>query len=196
MGRPAAFDRDDVLERATELFWRQGYLATSVSDLVEATALKPGSLYNAFDSKQGLLLETIDRYGERTLARVRRALDHGPVTEAVERFFAELVEASLADPDAKGCFLINSLLELSAHDELARRRIAGKLAQVEALFREALERGRKQGEFRADSDGAGLAKFLMMSIWGLRVLSRARSPREALEGAVAQVLVALRQARA
>jgi TetR/AcrR family transcriptional repressor of nem operon len=60
MARPAEFDRNDVLNKAMDVFWRTGYTATSVSDLVHATNLKPGSLYAAFNSKRGLFLEVID----------------------------------------------------------------------------------------------------------------------------------------
>ena len=62
MPRPPGYQRSTVLGRATELFWRRGYGATSVADLVTATGLKPGSLYAAFGSKKGLFLEVLAQY--------------------------------------------------------------------------------------------------------------------------------------
>ena len=43
-------------------FWEHGYAATSITQLVDATHLQPGSLYAAFDSKQGLFLAVLDHY--------------------------------------------------------------------------------------------------------------------------------------
>ena len=57
------FDRDEVIERAMDLFWQRGYESTSVDDLVEATGINRGSLYGTFGDKRRLFLATIDRYG-------------------------------------------------------------------------------------------------------------------------------------
>ena len=56
------FDPDEVVDRAMEVFWTRGYESTSIDDLVEATGINRGSLYNAFGDKQGLFLAAIDRY--------------------------------------------------------------------------------------------------------------------------------------
>ena len=62
MARPAQYDRDKILDKAMQTFWEHGYHATSISDLVEATRLQPGSLYAAFESKRGLFLAALDHY--------------------------------------------------------------------------------------------------------------------------------------
>ena len=62
MARPVSFDREQVLERATAVFWERGFCETSMSQLVDATRLQPGSLYAAFRSKEGLFLEALDHY--------------------------------------------------------------------------------------------------------------------------------------
>ena len=74
MARPAQFERDDVLEKAMQVFWEQGYNATSMASLVDATSLKPGSIYAAFDSKEGLFLAALDHYAQQSVARIKRAL--------------------------------------------------------------------------------------------------------------------------
>ena len=75
MARPIEYDRDKVLDKAMQTFWEQGYCATSMSTLVETTDLKPGSLYAAFESKEGLFLATLDRYGARSAEKLRAHLD-------------------------------------------------------------------------------------------------------------------------
>ena len=59
MARPAQYDRDKILDKAMQTFWEHGYCATSMATLVQTTDLKPGSLYAAFESKQGLFLATL-----------------------------------------------------------------------------------------------------------------------------------------
>ena len=61
-GRPRSFDRDAALERAMEVFWRQGYEATSINDLTAAMGINPPSLYAAFGDKERLFLEAVERY--------------------------------------------------------------------------------------------------------------------------------------
>jgi AcrR family transcriptional regulator len=63
-GRPRAFDLDEAVDRVLELFWRQGYAATTVTDLTAAIGINPPSLYKAFGSKQELFERAVQRYAE------------------------------------------------------------------------------------------------------------------------------------
>src|SRR5687768_12471033 len=60
IGGKRQFDEETVLERATEVFWRRGFAATSVDDLVHATGLGRGSLYGAFGNKEALFIRVVD----------------------------------------------------------------------------------------------------------------------------------------
>ena len=62
LGRPRAFDRDQALELALDVFWRKGYEGASLSDLTEAMGINPPSLYAAFGDKEGLFMEAVQRY--------------------------------------------------------------------------------------------------------------------------------------
>ena len=59
-----------IADAAMQVFWRRGYAATSVQDLVDGTGLGRGSLYNAFGSKQGLYEAALRRYHELTAANL------------------------------------------------------------------------------------------------------------------------------
>src|ERR1700733_15269525 len=65
IGRPREFDIDRALERAMELFWRQGYEGTSLADLTRELGVTRPSLYAAFESKEGLFLKALDLYEVR-----------------------------------------------------------------------------------------------------------------------------------
>ena len=73
MARPREFDEGAVLDAAVLCFWKQGYDATSVRDLVEHTGITAVSLYNAFGDKRALYEKALKRYIEENIAdRLRR----------------------------------------------------------------------------------------------------------------------------
>lgn len=175
MARPAEFDRNEVLDKAMEVFWRTGFTATSVTDLVKATNLKPGSLYGAFNSKRGLFVEVIDNYANRSLHRINQCMNEAESPlQGIYGFFMRMSREIECDQIGKGCLMVNTLLELATEDEEIRVQVTGYLARIEARLREALESAKTAGEIAADADCYSLAKLLMTGIWGLRVLSTTR----------------------
>ncbi|HEY5717122.1 MAG TPA: TetR/AcrR family transcriptional regulator [Motiliproteus sp.] len=195
MGRPAAFDRELVVDQVTDLFWKKGYLGTSIADVVSATALKPGSIYNSFDSKQQLLMAALERYANESILRVRHSIQQNrQLQTALEQLLTDLITLAVDDPDAKGCLMLNIWLEMAAHDRVIAGYVEGIFTRIEAQIFEALEHAHTQGELRSDSDPRLLAKYLMMSIWGMQVMSRQRPPREVLEALVNQALMPIRAA--
>ena len=121
MARPAEFDRKEVLDKAMKVFWRTGYTATSVNDLVNATNLKPGSIYGAFNSKRGLFLEVIDAYANNSLTRIQRCMEQrDSAVEAIHLFFSRMTEEVSCCTIGKGCFIINTLFHFNTKEALQR----------------------------------------------------------------------------
>jgi TetR/AcrR family transcriptional repressor of nem operon len=171
MARPASFDREKVLGCATEAFWENGYCATSISQLVEATQLQPGSLYAAFDSKQGLFLAALDHYARQSLNRLRGVLaEAADPLEGIRRFFGQLVAGDSEGKPGRGCLLVNTALEVGRHDAEVQARVKAHLADIENVFIAALEEAQAQGLLATGRSPRSLARFLMTTIWGLRVL--------------------------
>ena len=192
MARPVEFDREQVLDRAMQAFWSQGYCATSMADLTATTELKPGSLYAAFKSKEGLFLAALDHYGERGVAAIRQTLSSTQSPLAGIREFFRKLAGDASGPEAKrSCFLVNTVLEVARHNPRVQERVNHHLNLVEALFRQALEAAREQGELPADKDPAALAAYIMTGIWGLRVLLAAGAHPKRAETVVEQLLALL-----
>ncbi len=196
MGRAQAFDREQILAQVTELFWLNGYQATSVADLVQQTRLKPGSLYNSFTSKHQLLLESIERYGRDSIDWVRTLLDqHLPLDQLLGQLLQAVVDQSCSDPDAKGCFLLNIKLEMAAEDPAVQALVERIFGQVELALAEAINKAIKCDQLKPDTNAPVLAKYLLMSICGLRILARDRTDRAMLEAMVEQIMIAVQQAQ-
>ena len=189
MARPAEFDRNDVLERAMNQFWKTGYAATSITDLVNATNLKPGSLYGAFNNKRDLFLASLEFYAQRSLKRITDTLEQAqsPV-KGVEAFFSRLCLDLEADDIGKSCLLVNSLLELSNEDDEIRSVVSGYLDAIEKNFVTALQQAQELGEIDAEAEIDELASFLMTSIWGLRVLSSKQPDKKKYQAVINNVL--------
>ena len=104
-----------------ECFWRRGYEATSVRDLSDAMGLTAPSIYNAFGDKRQLFGRALEHYLEHTTrGRLLRLEETFSPKQAIKRFFAEIVDHSINDRQRKGCFLVNSALEIAPHDAKCR----------------------------------------------------------------------------
>ena len=189
MPRPPGYERSAVLAHATDVFWTRGYGATSVSDLVAATGLKPGSLYAAFGSKKGLFLEVLNDYNARFLADVEQCIAAAPgPLAAVRELLRRSADATLGDVGRRGCLAVNALLEMAAHDE----DIAGTLRRHNERLRRRLEtllgQARERGELQQGADPQELSVFVLNNLWGMRVLCKGNPSRAALDSIIAGVM--------
>ena len=118
-GRPKIFDRDAMLDKAMMLFWQQGYEATSLADLVEATGAKAPTLYAEFNNKEGLFRAALDRYMARFSAKHRAALfcEEKTVEQALRDYLHALASCFAGSDTPAGCFLINTSATVSASSE-------------------------------------------------------------------------------
>jgi TetR/AcrR family transcriptional regulator, transcriptional repressor for nem operon len=192
-GRPKAFDRDQVLDRALEVFWTGGYEATSLGDLTEAMDLRRGSLYHEFGDKHTLFLAALDRYRAERLAQLTGALTAAPSVRAgVAAALGGTVDLLWADGRRRGCLLVNSTTELAGSDPAVAARAAESFERVAAVFASALERGRHTGELDQGTDVRALSRFLTATLYSLRLLART-SDRQVAEDVVRVALQTLGQ---
>lgn len=173
-----------------ELFWRQGFEATSTEDLVEGLGITRGSLYKAFGSKEQLYAMALRRYCERQAVGLIEMLDGAErVRPAIRAALLGLMEADLADPEL-GCLAVNAATERSSHPDTVQQ-VSRTLGRIESALAGALERARARGEIAADKDPGALAQFLTTFLQGMRVMGKARADRAFLENAVEVALGAL-----
>jgi TetR/AcrR family transcriptional repressor of nem operon len=196
MARPREFDETAVLDAAVYRFWLRGYEATSVRELAQSMGMTGASLYNAFGDKRTLFRRALAHYVERSFGdRVSRFEATLPPKEAIAAFFREIVSRSLSDKERKGCLLVNSALEVAPHDPEFREAIADVLVQVEAFFRRCVMVGQRSGEISKAQSAVDLARLLLATLLGIRVLARSRPERPLLEGVVRPALALLEPGR-
>lgn len=175
MPRTAQFDRQQALDQAVKLFWQQGYFASSIKQLGDALDMRPGSLYGAFGSKEGLFLEALERYslsmGEVLAQEVRNSPS---VLEGIISYLHLLAE-SCGQPErapARACMLIKTLLEVNAQAPRLQVRVNQILDTIEQQLCRQLEQARAQGELRPGTDCPRLARLLQAQIMALRTFAQ------------------------
>jgi TetR/AcrR family transcriptional repressor of nem operon len=196
MPRPREFDESAALEAAMECFWRRGYEATSLRDLTASMGLTAPSLYNAFGGKQELFSRALERYLDRaTRDRLRRLEQSLAPKAALHRFFAEIIEHSISDRQRKGCFLVNSALEIAPHDAECRAVIAEQFNDIKAFFERCILKAQADETVSSEVDAGDTAHLLLGVLLGVRVLARAKPERAVLEGVVRPALAMLKPPR-
>ena len=192
MARPREFEADAALDAAMSCFWRRGYAATSVRDLAAAMGINSTSLYNAFSDKRTLFVRALERYMDgATRERIGRLEKTLPPKQAIRRFIGDIVERSVNDADRRGCFLINSALEVAPHDPELGAEISKRLGEIEAFFRRAIKAGQVDGSIAMGREARDLARLLLGVVLGIRVLARSKPDRALLEGVARPALALL-----
>jgi TetR/AcrR family transcriptional regulator, transcriptional repressor for nem operon len=192
VGRHKEFIPEVALARAQDLFRRRGFEASSIDDLVKATGVGRASLYGAFGSKQALYLSALDDYCQNAPAPLLAELESAdPVLPGIRAALSRMVQMQLDDPDRKGCMVVAAAIE-RPHDAETSQRVAQSLARVEAAFENALRRARHAGELAPESDPVALARFLLTTMQGLRVIARATPDGRRLDDTIAVAIAALR----
>lgn len=189
MARPRAFDPEEALADAMDLFWSQGYEATAPQELADRMHIAKSSLYNAFGGKRSLFELALRRYLEaRTEMLAAMLASSDPAKEVLRRALVFMVRADLERPDRRGCLATNSVVELGLVEDAVTTTLRGWLADTEAAFRVVVERGQREGDIRADIGAAGVASMLLTTVTGLHALARIESGPERLQRAVAATL--------
>jgi TetR/AcrR family transcriptional repressor of nem operon len=196
MARPREFDEERALDGAVDCFWKHGYGTTTVRDLADAMKIGGASLYNAYGDKRALFEKSLERYANRSMRDriARMEAEHRP-KEAIRAFIAEIIDRSLADPDRKGCLLINSALDVAPHDAEIGRVVAGYLDELRAFFRRNVEAAQRTGQAPKALDAGEAASHLLGVLAGIRVLARTGARRSVLEGVARPALALLERPR-
>lgn len=178
VGRPREFDEDKVLAAAIDVFWLQGYDSTSMADLLAATGLHKGSLYQAFGDKHTLFIQALQRYVDEFCREMRDAVesvDSG--LEAVRALLLQSMEKGCRGEDGNvGCLVINTLVDMGMEDPEVVAVLAKGYAKRIALFTQAVTRGQEEGSLRNDIAPEQMA--LIINVMGMGMIASLRGPMD------------------
>jgi TetR/AcrR family transcriptional repressor of nem operon len=192
MARPKEFDPDVALGAAMEAFWEHGFDATSLSDITAATGVKKASLYATYGDKRRLFITALSRYQEEGLERLRIGLaGGGTVRESLQAIFSGAVKECASKDRARGCLCVNTAVELGPRDEEISAMLLLHSRRMTALLADTLERGKQQGEFAPGLDTQVIARFLLVTLFGITVGGKTGFSARKLDEVVAAALSVL-----
>jgi TetR/AcrR family transcriptional repressor of nem operon len=181
-GRPREFDIDDAILDAMNVFWKQGYHATSLPDLLDATGLSRGSLYKGFGDKKSLFLRALDRYTDDSLEALAETLaTPGTARDAIRAALMRYVGLSCDEGGRRGCLVIATAMEMLPHDPEMAARVARTLRRIQDLFAATISKGQAAGVIPADRNARDLARFLVCQIQGMKVVGKTGAGRREME---------------
>jgi TetR/AcrR family transcriptional regulator, transcriptional repressor for nem operon len=190
VARAKAFNREEALKKAMVAFWRCGYEATSVQDLVDAMGINRQSLYDTFGDKHELYLEVLEHYrcGEAQ-SFLTPLNEQKPLRQRLENMFDLMIEESVNDPDRKGCLIANATLELANQDKAVYDFVEKNFQNSVKNFETLLSVAKAKGELSAEKNIKALAVFIVNTIGGLRVTAKASPDKAVLKSIVKTTLV-------
>ncbi len=192
MGRPKQFEREHVLAKATAIFRRHGFSATSTQQLVEGLGINRKSMYAEFGSKQGLFEAALDHYDRTTIQANFGPLETDsaglPEIEAVVNLFAGAARSGAA---GLGCLLCNTAVERAANDADTSPYVDRYFDRLTNAFERALGNAKGRGALSKKVDVLEQARFFTTSVIGIAVLVRAKALPELVDASARVVLTHL-----
>lgn len=172
-----------------QLFWAQGYASTSTRDLLQAMGLSRSSLYQTFGTKEQLFLACLAHYRRSLTHKLRQRLAEAPGGMAfLETLFMDTALQAGTPGAQRGCLIFNSMVELGSAETTPAGAARESLDHIAAVFTEALEQARREGDVDPDADAESLGLYLVGSMSGLRMLLKSgASPQQT--AAVAQTVI-------
>ena len=191
-GRPRAFDRDDAVDQAMQLFWQHGYDSTSLS-LLKAElggGISAPSFYAAFGSKEALFDECVQRY-LTTFAQVTECLwdETLPPRQAIETALRQSARMQCDDGHPKGCMVTLGVMSApSPENAHVAQALTHSRARTRAGIVACVERGVSEGLLADDTNAAAMATVFDSFLQGISILARDDMPIESIDAAITQVM--------
>lgn len=171
VGRPRSFDEDKVLGMVIDVFWRKGYEATSMNDLLNATGLHKGSLYQAFGDKHSLFIRALRVYIENMRVNMQRISTEAE--RAIDGLRAVIChhidESDLGQGVNAGCMALNSLVENAQHDPEVLQILGSAYRMRLNLMTTLVERAQSEGDLRGDWQPGRIANLIAATEAGILV---------------------------
>jgi len=190
--RTKAFDINQVLDKAVQIFWLKGYEATSIPTLEVQMGIKRQSLYDTFGNKHSLFLSSLKRYHDHIIVgNFAKILSASSPKKAIKDYFYQRVN-DIGDPNIiNGCFVTNSLTELGLSDREVKKQTKKTLEYMEHAFYKTIMRAQNLGEIDSSKNAELMAMQLLNNAQGLFVMSKSGMSPKKLKALVEQFLTIL-----
>jgi AcrR family transcriptional regulator len=188
LGRPRGFDTEEALDCAMHIFWRKGYVATTLADLTAAMGINRPSFYAAFGSKEALFRTALDRYIAGPSRYLEEALREATARATVEHLLRGVVNMLTNPRTPSTCMWVHGAL--SCGDDPLQAEFDAQRAAGHADLRTRFQRAVVEGDLPKGTDTDALARFIQTVNFGLTVQASTGATRKQLLRVVENVLLA------
>ncbi|MGF1541622.1 MAG: TetR/AcrR family transcriptional regulator [Pleurocapsa sp.] len=162
-----------IIEQAAQLFNQKGYAGSSINDIMKATGLQKGGIYNHFKSKDDIAIQAFDYAVSLVRQKVWNAvkLEKNAVfrLQALVRVHLDYIDHP---PLAGGCPILNTAIESDDAHPLLRERCAAAMNSWHNLIINIVDKGIKKQEIRSDTDPELVASLIISAIEGAIMMSK------------------------
>ena len=165
--------REKIISKSAELFNVHGYHGCSLSDIMEATNLKKGGIYNHFRNKDEIAVEAFNYSFQKILRQFRKRLDYDTTPTAKLNSIIEVYAELASIPGMKGgCPIFNTVVDASNTHPLLKQKARDAINSLKKYIEIKIREGIASGEFRKDADRNDLATLLIITMEGAIIMSR------------------------
>lgn len=189
-GRPRAFDEDQALDWAIDVFWRLGYEGASLTELTQAMGINKPSLYAVFGSKDQLFVRALERYRLLYRERLDAVLAKSSTYEVIESYLRSIAE-SATQGSVPGCLSIQGGLSCGPNNAHIPQRLAEYRQGLEDTVAKALAKTADASRCGQGVDTAALAGYAVTVGQGLAVHAAAGADQPRLDAIVDVALAGL-----
>ncbi len=174
--------REKILEVSLDLFYRNGYLATSVDNIIEQAKVSKSNFYYHFKSKEDLGMVVLSQRRDEFQIVLERLLRDAGLEPRVRllRFVDFLEETQEARMAKRGCPFGNLVAEMSEHSERFRCHLSELFVGMTARVADVVAEGQGQGAFRPDMDPKDVATLFVQATQGMLLMTKCHRSVETL----------------
>ncbi len=179
MPRKKEYDREEVLQKATAVFWEKGFEGTSMKDLVAATGLNRFSMYDAFENKEGLFKEVLRFYMSQMEDQLFVDMrDNAQGLASIYAFYDRLLELIDSGGNMTGCLVLNTAVDCPCREKVIMEMVQDQYRKSQDLLEACLQLAKNKGEISSDADPGALAQYLVGINHAMMVMQRIHTPIE------------------
>ncbi len=181
-GRPRQFDEAQALEAAGNVFWVNGFSATSLDDLAVAMGMNRPSIYGAFGDKEALYRRTLQQFGARMEAAMMDALDgQSDVRKALLSFYLAALGVYMSGPQAKGCLVMGTAVTASVSHPEIQADLLAVIKTIDKRLEKRFREGVSSGDLPCDFDAPSRALLAQSILHSLSLRARAGDTKSNLD---------------
>lgn len=187
------FDEEVVLRKAIRLFWEKGYHNTSLQDLISGLGIGRSSIYHTYGDKHQLFVKALELYQQEGTAKISAIINSMPTLYAgIQKLLETVIDEVTEEICPKGCFSVNSKVEISANDEMVKQMVYDDSLLIEDSLRIAFEKAIEKKEIAPSNNPLALAHFFANTVTGMRVYAKFRNERQFFEDIATTALLTIK----